>query len=278
MTNNDEFQTILKQYPEIFESKQEGLLTLKRLPNPDELRLIYLAGGYFNLTSIVLKNKDILKIWVDSFLMAELPVTQRLYESITGTNPSRFKGEKRPVDSVTWFEAVDFCNLLNAKSGVENLSGKNKLLSNGDIEGNFIDFKGFRLPTEAEWVYAAMGGVFQSEAEYYQFSGSNSANRVAWYEGNSNYETKPAGLKFPNQLGLYDMSGNVFEWCWDWYKADFFDTAPERNPVNNTKGEGRVLRGGSALGSKDTCRIIQRNNDAPDGKWMNGGFRLIFSF
>ncbi|NJO90383.1 MAG: hypothetical protein HC831_16610 [Chloroflexia bacterium] len=136
MTNNDEFQTILKQYPEIFESKQEGLLTLKRLPNPDELRLIYLAGGYFNLTSIVLKNKDILKIWVDSFLMAELPVTQRLYESITGTNPSRFKGEKRPVDSVTWFEAVDFCNLLNAKVELK-FKWKNKLLSNGDSRRQF---------------------------------------------------------------------------------------------------------------------------------------------
>jgi formylglycine-generating enzyme required for sulfatase activity len=103
-------------------------------------------------------------------------------------------------------------------------------------------------------------------------------NRVAWYEGNSGYETKPAGLKFPNQLGLYDMSGNVFEWCWDWYQAGFFDNASEKNPVHYKIGEGRVLRGGSALGSKETCRIIQRNNDAPDGKWRNAGFRLIFSF
>ncbi len=278
MAKNNELQTILKQYSSIFESKEEGVFILKSLHELLDFEMIYIAGGYFNLTSIVLKNKDILKIWVDSFLMAELPVTQRLYESVTGTNPSHFKGEKRPVDSITWSEAVDFCNLINEKIGIEKFNGKNKLLSSGDIEGNFADFKGFRLPTEAEWIYAAMGGVEQCEDEYYQFAGSNSANRVAWYEGNSSYETKPAGLKFPNQLGLYDMSGNVFEWCWDWYKADFFDNAPERNPVNNSKGGGRVLRGGSALGSKDTCRLIQRNNDAPDKKWMNGGFRLIFSF
>jgi sulfatase modifying factor 1 len=235
-------------------------------------------GGGFDLTSIVLKNKETLKIWVDSFLMAELPVTQGLYESLTGTNTSHFKGEKRPVDSITWFEAVDFCNLLNAKIGINNSNAESKLLPNDKIEENFNDFKGFRLPTEAEWVYAAMGGVLRNDKEYYQFAGSNSANRVAWYEGNSGYETKPAGLKFPNQLGLYDMSGNVFEWCWDWYQAGFFDNASEKNPVNYKIGEGRVLRGGSALGSKETCRIIQRNNDAPDGKWRNAGFRLIFSF
>ncbi len=278
MAKNDEFQTILKQYSGVFESKEERTFSLKSVPELPDFKMIYVAGGYFNLTSIVLKNKDILKIWVNSFLMAELPVTQRLYKNITGENPSHFKGEKRPVEGITWSEAVDFCNLLNEKIGIKNFNNKNKLLSDGNIKGSFDDFKGFRLPTEAEWVYAAMGGVEQNEKEYYQFAGSNSANRVAWYEGNSGYETKPAGLKFPNQLGLYDMSGNVFEWCWDWYKADFFDNAPERNPVNNNKGEGRVLRGGSALGSKDTCRLIQRNNDAPDRKWMNGGFRLLFSF
>lgn len=277
MVKNPDIEQLEEKYPAFF-AIRDGILTLKGLPKLPDLKLIFVKGGYLNLSSIELKDKDELKVWVDSFLIAEFPVTQRLYQEIRGTNPSHFRGEKRPVENITWYEAVYFCNMLNTKCEIDEYNkDRNSLSPNGEITGSFSDFMGFRLPTEAEWAYAAKGGSLQKEGEYFQFAGSNNANHVAWYEGNSSYVTKPVGLKFPNQMGIYDMSGNVFEWCWDWYKADFFNKQDMKNPVNNEKSTSRVLRGGSAVGGKETCLLIKRNSDAPNGKWTNGGFRLLFS-
>ena len=142
------------------------------------------------------------------FLMGKYAVTQALWESVMGSNPSQMKGENRPVENVSWFDVVDFCNKLSKQSGLEPVY---------TINGHYVtcnwNAKGYRLPTEAEWEYSARGG------EYHKYAGSNNVHEVAWYDGNGRggWGTHSVGQKKPNGFGLYDMSGNVAEWVWDWF-------------------------------------------------------------
>lgn len=144
-----------------------------------------------------------------NYSVMKTEVTQKLYESIMGKNPSVFKGENNPVENVTWYDAIEFCNTLSRKFGfkpVYSITGKNVTQN---IEAN-----GFRLPTVEEWAYAAEGG------ENYKYSGSDNLGEVGWYKENSGNKTHPVARKKPNGYGLYDMSGNVFEWCWDLYGSN----------------------------------------------------------
>jgi formylglycine-generating enzyme required for sulfatase activity len=164
-----------------------------------------------------------------------------------GENPSNFKENNRPVEQVSWNDCQTFIRKLNA------LTGKN-----------------FRLPTEAEWEYAARGG---SERYGYQYSGSNNLSAVAWYTDNSGGQTHEVKTKSPNELGIYDMSGNVWEWCQDWYGK--YSSNSATNPIGAASGSFRVRRGGSWGGSAGGCRSAYRYGSTPDGQFSGLGLRLV---
>ena len=183
---------------------------------------------------------------LSSYYIGETEVTQELWQVVMGSNPSNFKESfKNPVEQVSWFDCVRFCNELTKKVMKEEDCVYN-------IEGTTVtaDFnkKGFRLPTEAEWEYAAMGG------EKNKYAGCNEDSKLkeyAWYDVNSRKKTHEVMKNNPNKYGLYDMSGNVFEWCWDWYSED--TPSGGENPIGMESGSRRVNRGGGWLSSASHC-------------------------
>lgn len=184
---------------------------------------------------------------VESFYVSEYEVTQRLWTAVMGTNPSEFIGEQNPVESVSWYDCVEFTKKLSSLTG-----------------------RTFRLPTEVEWEYAAKGGANQ---ENYEFAGSNHIGDVAWAASNSGKTTHPVGQKNCNGCGLYDMSGNVYEWCSSWYAPYTVETM--NNPLGPNSGEDKVFRGGSWKYSDTYCRVTYRPHTKPNGRYNNLGLRLV---
>ena len=207
-------------------------------------------------------------------LVGKYPVTQWLYESVMGKNPSKFKGTNRPVECVSWYAAVEFCNKLSVLEGREPVY----TINGNNVSCNF-GAKGYRLLTEAEWEYCARSGQRFKYAgsdtvdEVAWYSGnSDTVDEVAWYDGNSGGGTHPVGLKKCNGFGLYDMSGNVWEWCWDWYGS--YSSASQEDPQGPTSGSDRVRRGGSWGGNARLLRVSSRGYNAPAYTNNNLGFRL----
>ena len=195
------------------------------------------------------------------FYVGKYPVTQALWESVMDSNPSYFRGTNRPVESVSWFECVKFCNKLSELEGKETvyiIDGENV---NCDWKAN-----GYRLLTEAEWEYCARAN---QETLY---SGSNNPNEVAWYSKNSGKETHPVGKKKPNGFGLYDMSGNVWEWCWDWWGD--YSTENQSDPTGKSTGSYRVGRGGGWGVDPRDLRVSSRSRFGPAFRSYGLGFRL----
>jgi formylglycine-generating enzyme required for sulfatase activity len=168
-----------------------------------------------------------------------------------GSNPSNFSGcDQCPVENVSWNDIEEFIRKLNQLTG-----------------------KSYRLPTEAEWEYAARGG---NKSRGFTYSGGNDLGSVGWYDGNSGSKTHPVGQKAANELGIYDMTGNVWEWCSDWYGS--YTSSFQRNPGGPSSGQNRVLRGGSWFGNSRGCRVSHRSNHDPDYRINYGlGFRLVLS-
>ncbi|MBP5602350.1 MAG: SUMF1/EgtB/PvdO family nonheme iron enzyme [Treponema sp.] len=207
-------------------------------------------------------------ITVSSFEIGKYPVTQKLYQSIMGENPSECKGENRPVEQVSWYDAVKFCNKLSKKDGLTSCySG-----SGESIRCNFRA-NGYRLPTEAEWEFAARGG---NNSKGYKYSGSDDLDEVGWYNYNSEKQTNDVGQKEPNELGIYDMSGNVWEWCNDWYGN--YPSRNETDPFGALSGYSRVVRGGSWYDNGDSCAVsIWYYNNNPGSSNSVLGFRVVRS-
>jgi len=180
------------------------------------------------------------QVTLSSYKIAKYTVTQQQWEAVMGTNPSHFQGNDLPAESITWYQAQEFITKLNELTG-----------------------KSYRLPTEAEWEYAARGG---NKSKGYKYSGSDDVDAVAWYRTNSGTVTHPVGKKAPNELGIYDMSGNVFEWCSDWYGD--YPTPPET-------GTRRVSRGGGYLDYEMFSRVYTRISTAPGSVYYDTGFRLV---
>ena len=185
----------------------------------------------------------------NDYYVGKYEVTQALWQAVMGSNPSNFKGDDLPVESVSWNDCQDFISKLNAMTG-----------------------KRFRLPTEAEWEYAARGG---KKSRGYQYGGSNTLGYVAWYDGNSGSKTHAVGTKRPNELGIYDMTGNVWEWCQDWYGN--YSSSPQTNPTGAVIGSYRVIRGGGWSNSAWKSRSSYRNYGAPDYRNYILGLRLVLS-
>ena len=194
-------------------------------------------------------ERPVHKVCVDRFYIGTYEVTQGQYEAIMAANPSRFIGGAQfPVDQVSWNDAQEFITRLNEKTG-----------------------RNYRLPTEAEWEYAARSG-----GKNEQFAGSNEPDGVAWYwhYHDDLYSSKEVGSKMANGLGIHDMSGNVWEWCSDWYARDYYQTSSTENPAGPSSGSTRVARGGGWNNHPWHMRVTFRAHSPPDRRIINVGFRL----
>lgn len=201
------------------------------------------------------------------FYMSRYEVTQRQWQEVMGTNPSRFKGDNLPVENVSWYDAVEYCNRLSRKDGLTPCYSRS-----GDNVACDFSASGYRLPTEAEWEYAARGG---NKSRGYIFSGSNSVGDGGWYGDNSGDKTHPVGQKRPDELGLYDMSGNVWEWCWDWYGKDYYGSSQSTDPRGPSGGSYRVDRGGSWDDFAQGLRAANRYSYTPSSSFNYLGFRPV---
>ena len=218
--------------------------------------MVYVSGGTFTMGGTSEQGSDAYddekpthNVTLSSYYICKYEVTQALWRAVMGSNPSNFKGDNLPVECVSWNDCQTFINRLNSYTG-----------------------RNFRLPTEAEWEFAARGGNY---SRHYKYSGSNYIGDVAWYGDNSGNRTHPVGTKQPNELGLYDMSGNVYEWCSDWYGS--YSSYSQSNPTGPNSGSDRVDRGGSWGGSARYCRSSYRGNLTPGYRFSNLGLRLVLS-
>jgi len=252
----------------------------------DVIEMVQVPGGSFQIgkelgTAGGSDVTPIHTVTLTGFKMGKYPITQAQYWVVMGTNPSRFTASLDcPVENVTWYDAVEFCNKLSVKEGLQpvyTISGRTPAagypITNATVTADWGK-NGYRLPTEAEWEYAAKGGNPGAAGWVgYTYSGSNNADDVAWYVGNSGGRTHEVGQKRPNRLGLYDMSGNVLEWCWDW-NADY-PSGAQTNPVGASSGFYRVRRGGSWDYSAGNTRSACRFSDYPNYRYSDIGFRLV---
>lgn len=218
--------------------------------------MVYVSGGTFTMGGTIEQGSEVNddekpthKVTLSSFYICKYEVTQALWRAVMGSNPSDFKGDNLPVECVSWNDCQTFINRLNSYTG-----------------------RNFRLPTEAEWEFAARGGNY---SRHYKYSGSNYISDVAWYDDNSGNRTHPVGTKQANELGLYDMSGNVWEWCNDWYGS--YNSYSQTDPTGPSSGSYRVGRGGSWFNFARYCRSSFRNYCSPDDSDIRLGLRLVLS-
>ena len=237
-----------KQWPEDKPKPEDTSYTVYNVP----FTMVYVEGGMFTMgataeqgSSAKSNEKPAHQVTLSSYFIGQTEVTQELWLAVMGTNPASYNGTNMPVEHVSWNDCQEFVAKLNELTGMN-----------------------FRLPTEAEWEYAARGG---NKSEGYKYSGSNNASSVAWGNGNGSVITHPVATKNANELGIYDMSGNVWEWCQDWYGS--YSTA-QTNPTGPDSGTYRVIRGGGSYNyyvySRVSCRhyCVPSDNHTYDNSSM----------
>ncbi len=212
--------------------------------------MVLVEGGTFQMGSTdsdaYSYEKTVHQVTLSSFSIGQTEVTQELWEAVMGSNPSNFKGARLPVEQVSWNDCQTFITKLNTLTG-----------------------KQFRLPTEAEWEFAARGGNSSKGSKY---AGSDNIDDVAWYTSNSSSTAHDVATKQPNELGIYDMSGNVWEWCQDWYAS--YSSSAANDPTGPSSGSYRVHRGGCWLNPARVCRVSNRDYYAPSNSNIYLGLRL----
>jgi formylglycine-generating enzyme len=248
----------------IFDTSAE----LKRLSE-----MVFVEGGIFRMggedddKDAYDGEKPAHNVTVDSFYIGKYPITQVVWKAVMShRNPSHFRSDDLPVETVSWGDIQIFINKLNIQTDQK-----------------------YRVPTEAEWEYVAKGGQYSKDFPF-KYSGSNKLNEVGWYTENSHRETKPVGLKSPNFLGIYDMSGNVYEWCFDkrisgqnynnviQQSKKHMQTGDLINPTGVSEGTYRIIRGGYWGGNARICRSTNRLSSAQSNRNQTFGFRLVLDF
>ncbi len=230
------------------------------------IELVSVQGGTFKMGSAYGEDDEepVHTVTLDRFYLGKYEVSQSEWMSVMESNPSHWRGENLPVESVSWFDALEFCNRLSLREGLEPCYGNIGYQTSFNPSAN-----GYRLPTEAEWEFAARGG---NQSQGFHYAGSNYSDEVAWHNGNNNMQTHERGRKKPNELGLYDLSGNVWEWCSDWYGP--YDWQDQTNPRGAYDGKEKVFRGGSWNFAESYCSVSNRGFNTPDNRYHNKGFRL----
>lgn len=250
---------------------------------PDDNFILVKGGAFTNKRSNYYGKKFI----IQDFYISKFEVTQKEWIKVMESNPSQFKGYNLPVEAVSWYDCIEYCNKRSIREGLipyynidKNKQDANNTNALDDIKWTVsinAGANGYRLPTEMEWEYAAGGGQLSKS---YTYSGSNNLPQAGWYWRNAgdkfltgawswpvleknNNKTKPVGNKQPNELGLYDMSGNVREWCWDWYKDD-----------SDAALQGRIWKGGGWIGAEFCCDPSFRAGHQANGKGPDQGFRV----
>lgn len=226
-----------------------AMLSNKSIISTDGFEMVFVKGGTFQMGSNKGDNdeKPIHTVTLSDFYIGKYEVTQKQWKAFMDSNPSNFTNcDNCPVERVSWKDIQEFIKKLNQKTG-----------------------KNYRLPTEAEWEYAARGGI---KSRGYKYAGSNNLADVAWHDENAGNKTHPVGQKAANELGIYDMVGNVWEYCSDWYGS--YSSSSKRNPLGPASGNGRVRRGGGWKDKVRYLRVSNRNSWNPDHRNYNLGFRL----
>lgn len=222
-------------------------------------KMVKVEGGVFtmgaNMGDTALNNEfPVHQVALSDYYICSTEVTQELWTAVMGSNPSYYQGPNLPVDSVTWGDCQTFINVLNS------------------LLASQLNGMSFRLPTEAEWEYAARGG---KKSEGYLYSGGNTLSLVGWFLDNGNEQTHPVASLLPNELGIYDMSGNVWEWCSDWHST--YSSEDQINPTGPSDGTQRIRRGGSWCNDTVNCRIPRRAYAVPEYSGRHLGLRLVLS-
>jgi formylglycine-generating enzyme required for sulfatase activity len=249
---------------------------VRALERPDEIvnsigmKLKLIPAGEFEMGSTEAEDerpRHLVTI-TRPFYLGVYPVTQREYLQVIKQNPSYSSGNERlPVENVSWHDAVTFCNVLSQKEGLPlfyAINGRTVTVSNWNGPG-------YRLPTEAEWEYACRAGT---TTRFSFGDDQNALGEYAWFGDNANQQTHPVGEKKPNGFGLHDMHGNVWEWCSDWYDADYYKQSPAADPRGPEPAAHRVIRGGSWYRDLQIARSASRFWSSQEGQYFHLGFRL----
>jgi formylglycine-generating enzyme required for sulfatase activity len=247
----------------------------KKAAPVDLTKFALVEGGSYMMgaaTAIEEHEKPEHNVSVRSFYIARYEVTfdeyDRFCDSTKRTKPSdmQWGRGRRPAVIVSWLDAVDYCNWLSREQKL------NPAYIIHDKDVKWLDTaNGYRLPTEAEWEYAARGGKLSKGTRY---AGADKPDNVAWYSANSSNQTQPVGTKQPNELGLYDMNGNVWEWVWDLYDTYYYRRSPSDNPKGPEEGAYRVTRGGAWYNKSDYVAVTTRQYNTPDFRQNSVGFRI----
>lgn len=244
--------------------------------------MVFIEGGSFymgnNFSEGFLDEKPEHKITVSDFYMSKYEVSFEMFDNFclsTGfsqTDDGGYGRDKNPAINVSWEGAIKYCNWLSKRFGYEPVYDLEIDSSGMRINSVNWDADGFRLPTEAEWEYVAKGG---SKSQGYAYTGSNKPEEVAWFSENSDNSPHEIGTLKPNELGIYDILGNAWEWCWDIYDASYYSKSEETDPRGPDKGDNRVYRGGNFESKAEFIRITRRFNLSPRMKTGLVGIRLV---
>ena len=237
------------------ENQNHTVESSRQITTKTGVEMVFIPGGEFIMGDRKGEDdeKPTHKVKISAFYMDKYEVTQKAYESLMGKNPAKFKGPNKPVEQISWLGAVRYCNMRSLREGFTACYDPQTMECNYQANG-------YRLPTEAEWEYACRAGT---DTRYCFGNDSSKLKLYSWFKDNAHKSTHPVGQKKPNPWGLFDIHGNVWEWCNDYYNKDYYSKSRAVDPCGHPTGQERALRGGSWANTADSCRCAARYKENP---------------